>query len=88
MLIITEDDVNKVLTMPVCIEAMQTAFTELANGIAAYFPRARYKALPDVNELGSLLSGQSANRFSWLSADRLSHWDWVAESACRMGIFS
>jgi len=52
MLIITEDDVNKVLTMPVCIEAMQTAFTELANGVAAYFPRARYKVPPDVNELG------------------------------------
>jgi alanine dehydrogenase len=52
MLIITEDDVNKVLTMPICIEAMQTAFAELANGVAAYFPRARYKVPPDVNELG------------------------------------
>jgi ornithine cyclodeaminase/alanine dehydrogenase-like protein (mu-crystallin family) len=52
MLIITEDDVNKVLTMPACIEAMQTAFAELANGIAAYFPRARYKVPPDVHELG------------------------------------
>jgi alanine dehydrogenase len=52
MLIITEDDVNKVLTMSACIDAMHTAFAELANGIAAYFPRARYKVPPDVNELG------------------------------------
>jgi ornithine cyclodeaminase/alanine dehydrogenase-like protein (mu-crystallin family) len=52
MLIITEDDVRKVLPMSVCIDAMHTAFTELGNGIAGYFPRARYKVPPDVNELG------------------------------------
>jgi ornithine cyclodeaminase/alanine dehydrogenase-like protein (mu-crystallin family) len=38
MLIISEDDVNKVLTMSACIDAMQTAFAEHAKGIAAYFP--------------------------------------------------
>jgi alanine dehydrogenase len=52
MLIISEDDVNKVLTMSACIDAMQTAFAEHARGIAAYFPRARYKVPPDVRELG------------------------------------
>lgn len=60
MLLISEDDVNKVLTMPDCIEAMQKAFTELANGAAAYLPRARYRVPPDLDQPGymaNIISG-------------------------------
>lgn len=52
MLLITEDDVKKVFTMPECIEAMQTAFVEEANGVAVYIPRMRYKVPPDLDERG------------------------------------
>ena len=41
-----------------------------------------------IHHLFTVPSGQNANRFSWLSVERLSHVVWVAESGCCMGIFS
>src|SRR5690349_10830558 len=41
MLYITEDDVRRLLPMPVCIDLMRTAFTRLAAGEAQNQPRRR-----------------------------------------------
>jgi len=41
MLYITEDDVRRLLPMPVCIDLMRTAFTRLATGEALNQPRRR-----------------------------------------------
>jgi alanine dehydrogenase len=43
-IIITDDDVKRLLPMAECIEAMQTAFRDFANGIAVNRPRMRYLA--------------------------------------------
>ena len=52
MLLITNDDVKKVLRMPDCIEAMQRAFVEEAHGVAVNSPRVRYKVPPDLDQPG------------------------------------
>lgn len=52
MLLISNEDVKKVLTMPDCIEAMHNAFVEEANGIAVNSPRVRYKVPPDLEKRG------------------------------------
>jgi alanine dehydrogenase len=41
-IIITDEDVRGLLSMPECIEAMRVAFTDLADGQAANMPRMRY----------------------------------------------
>lgn len=41
-IVITDDDVRRLLSMPECIDAMRTAFADLANGKAASLPRMRY----------------------------------------------
>jgi ornithine cyclodeaminase/alanine dehydrogenase-like protein (mu-crystallin family) len=43
-IIITDDDVKRLLPMPDCIEAMRVAFRDFANGIAVNRPRMRYLA--------------------------------------------
>jgi ornithine cyclodeaminase/alanine dehydrogenase-like protein (mu-crystallin family) len=43
-LIITDDDVKRLLPMPDCIEAMRMAFRDFADGIAVNRPRMRYLA--------------------------------------------
>ena len=43
-LIITDDDVKRLLPMPDCIEAMRVAFRDFADGIAVNRPRMRYLA--------------------------------------------
>jgi ornithine cyclodeaminase/alanine dehydrogenase-like protein (mu-crystallin family) len=43
-LIITDDDVKRLLPMPDCIEAMRVAFRDFADGIAVNRPRVRYLA--------------------------------------------
>lgn len=43
-LIITDDDVSRLLTMRECIEAMRVAFEDFANGVAVNRPRVRYLA--------------------------------------------
>lgn len=49
-IIITDDDARKHLSMPECIEAMQVAFRDYANGKAKTLPRVRYRAeTPDPN---------------------------------------
>jgi len=49
-IIITDDDARKHLSMPECIEAMQVAFRDFANGQAKSLPRVRYQAdTPDPN---------------------------------------
>ncbi len=41
-IVITDDDVKRLLSMEECIEAMHTAFADLADGKAASLPRMRY----------------------------------------------
>ncbi len=41
-IVITDDDVKNLLSMEECIEAMRTAFADLADGKAASLPRMRY----------------------------------------------
>lgn len=41
-IVITDDDVKRLLSMEECIEAMRTAFADLADGKAASLPRMRY----------------------------------------------
>jgi ornithine cyclodeaminase/alanine dehydrogenase-like protein (mu-crystallin family) len=43
-IIITDDDVKRLLPMPDCIEAMRVAFRDFANGSAVNRPRMRYLA--------------------------------------------
>jgi ornithine cyclodeaminase/alanine dehydrogenase-like protein (mu-crystallin family) len=43
-LIITDDNVKRLLPMPDCIEAMRVAFRDFADGIAVNRPRVRYLA--------------------------------------------
>ena len=43
-LIITDEDVKRLLPMPDCIEAMRVAFRDFADGIAVNRPRVRYLA--------------------------------------------
>ena len=43
-IIITDDDVQRLLPMRDCIEAMGVAFRDFANGIAVNRPRMRYLA--------------------------------------------
>ena len=43
-LIITDEDVKRLLPMPECIEAMRVAFRDFAEGIAVNRPRMRYLA--------------------------------------------
>ena len=43
-IIITDDDVKRLLPMPDCIAAMRVAFRDFANGIAVNRPRMRYLA--------------------------------------------
>jgi ornithine cyclodeaminase/alanine dehydrogenase-like protein (mu-crystallin family) len=43
-IIITDDDVRRLLPMPDCIEAMRVAFRDFANGSAVNRPRMRYLA--------------------------------------------
>jgi ornithine cyclodeaminase/alanine dehydrogenase-like protein (mu-crystallin family) len=43
-LVITDDDVKRLLPMPDCIEAMRVAFRDFADGIAVKRPRVRYLA--------------------------------------------
>jgi ornithine cyclodeaminase/alanine dehydrogenase-like protein (mu-crystallin family) len=43
-LIISDDDVSRLLSMPECIAAMKTAFMDFSNGIAVNRPRVRYLA--------------------------------------------
>lgn len=43
-IIITDSDVERLLTMPDCIEAMRVAFKDFSNGIAVNRPRMRYLA--------------------------------------------
>lgn len=43
-IIITDDDVKRLLSMPECIKAMRVAFSDFANGIAVNRPRMRYLA--------------------------------------------
>ena len=43
-IIITDDDVKRLLPMSECIEAMRVAFTDFANGLAVNRPRMRYLA--------------------------------------------
>ena len=49
-IIITDDDVRKNLSMAECIEAMQVAFRDYADGKARSLPRTRYQVeTPDPN---------------------------------------
>jgi ornithine cyclodeaminase/alanine dehydrogenase-like protein (mu-crystallin family) len=41
-IVITDDDVKRLLSMEECIDAMRTAFADLADGKAASLPRMRY----------------------------------------------
>jgi len=41
-IVITDDDVKRLLSMKECIDAMRTAFADLADGKAASLPRMRY----------------------------------------------
>lgn len=43
-LIITDDDVSRLLSMKECVQAMRTAFEDFSNGIAVNRPRVRYLA--------------------------------------------
>ena len=43
-IIITDDDVKRLLPMADCIEAMRVAFRDFANGVAVNRPRMRYLA--------------------------------------------
>ena len=43
-IIITDDDVKRLLPMADCIEAMRVAFRDFANGVAINRPRVRYLA--------------------------------------------
>jgi len=43
-IIITDDDVKRLLPMPECIEAMRVAFRDFAEGVAVNRPRMRYLA--------------------------------------------
>jgi ornithine cyclodeaminase/alanine dehydrogenase-like protein (mu-crystallin family) len=43
-IIITDDDVKRLMPMPDCIEAMRIAFSDFAKGIAVNRPRMRYLA--------------------------------------------
>lgn len=52
MLLISDDEVRRVLKMPDCIEAMERAFAEAAKGIAVNSPRVRYKVPPDPDKPG------------------------------------
>jgi ornithine cyclodeaminase/alanine dehydrogenase-like protein (mu-crystallin family) len=44
VLVITDQDVERLLPMKDCIEAMRVAFQEWANGTAVSRPRMRYVA--------------------------------------------
>lgn len=52
MLLINDAEVREVLKMPQCIEAMERAFAEAAEGIAVNRPRVRYKVPPDLDKPG------------------------------------
>ena len=52
MLLIMDHEVRQVLKMNDCIEAMERAFAEEANGIAVNKPRIRYKVPPDLDRPG------------------------------------
>src|SRR2546429_9582079 len=52
MLLISDEEVRKVLTLPDCIEALERAFAEEARGIAINRPRTRYKGPPDIDKPG------------------------------------
>jgi ornithine cyclodeaminase/alanine dehydrogenase-like protein (mu-crystallin family) len=52
MLLISDAEVRQVLKMPECIEAMERAFAEAAEGIAVNRPRTRYKVPPDLDKPG------------------------------------
>ena len=43
-IIITDSDVERLMTMPDCIEAMRVAFKDFSNGVAVNRPRMRYLA--------------------------------------------
>ena len=43
-IIITDADVERLMTMPDCIEAMRVAFQDFSNGVAVNRPRMRYLA--------------------------------------------
>src|SRR5207244_13641007 len=52
MLLISDEEVRKVLTVRDCIEALERAFAEEARGIAVNRPRTRYKVPPDLDKPG------------------------------------
>jgi len=52
MLLISDAEVREVLKMADCIEAMERAFAEAAEGIAVNRPRTRYKVPPDLDKPG------------------------------------
>src|SRR5438132_3607952 len=52
MLLISDEEVRKVLTLRDCIEALERAFAEEARGIAVNRPRTRYKVPPDLDKPG------------------------------------
>src|SRR2546425_822603 len=52
MLLISDEEVRKVLTLRDCIEALERAFAEEARGIAVNRPGTRYKVPPDLDQPG------------------------------------
>ncbi|MFN3891171.1 MAG: ornithine cyclodeaminase family protein [Beijerinckiaceae bacterium] len=51
-IIITDDDVKRLLSMRECVDAMRTAFEDFSNGVAVNRPRVRYLAQHPNPELG------------------------------------
>ena len=59
-IVITDDDVRRLLSMEECIEAMRVAFADFAEGRAANMPRMRYSvdtATPDKRYLANIQAG-------------------------------
>ena len=59
-IVITDDDVRRLLTMEECIEAMRVAFADFADGKAANMPRMRYSvdtADPNKRYLANIQAG-------------------------------
>jgi len=52
VLLISDPEARQVLKMGACIEAMERAFAEEAQGIAVNRPRTRYKVPPDLDKPG------------------------------------
>jgi len=59
-IVISDDDVRRLLSMEECIEAMRVAFADFADGKAANMPRMRYSvdtATPDKRYLANIQAG-------------------------------